>query len=130
MSHESHSRRQTALGTVGSGNVFAGLGLPDPELRLLKSQLVAKIDEVIEKRGLTQVQAGLLMGLPQQKVSELRRGRTEDYCIDRLYKLLNNLGVSISVVMEERPDWTTGEVSVVEAAPAEADREPTMSYGM
>jgi len=98
--------RQTTIGTIGSENVFADLGLPDADNRLLKSRLVAKIDDVIEKRGLTQAEAGRIMGIPQPKVSELRNGRTNDYSVERLYRLLNNLGVGVSVVLEQRPDWT------------------------
>jgi predicted XRE-type DNA-binding protein len=123
--------RQTATGTIGSDNVFADLGLPDAENRLLKSRLVGKIDEVIEKRGLTQAEAGRIMGIPQPKVSELRNGRTNDYSVERLYRLLNNLGVGVSVVLEELPDWTKGEVAVREAkAAADAEREPSFSMGM
>jgi predicted XRE-type DNA-binding protein len=109
--------RETAIGTIGSDNVFADLGLP-ADNRLLRSRLVAKIDEVIEKRSLTQADAGRIMGIPQPKVSELRNGRTNDYSVERLYRLLNNLGVGVSVVLEELPGWTKGEVAVREADPA------------
>jgi transcriptional regulator with XRE-family HTH domain len=69
------------------------------------------------------------MGLPQRKVSELRRGRTSDQSVERLYRLLNNLGVGVAVVLEERPDWTKGEVAVREAEhdPADVDRESAFS---
>jgi Helix-turn-helix domain len=43
------------LGSLGSGNVFVDLGLPDPEEELLKAKLVSKIAEVIKKREITQV---------------------------------------------------------------------------
>jgi predicted XRE-type DNA-binding protein len=123
--------RQTTIGTIGSENVFADLGLPDADNRLLKSRLVAKIDDVIEKRGLTQAEAGRVMGIPQPKVSELRNGRTNDYSVERLYRLLNNLGVGVSVVLEELPDWTKGEVAVREAESApDTEREPSYSMGM
>jgi predicted XRE-type DNA-binding protein len=122
--------RETSVGTVGSDNVFADLGLPDAETRLLKARLVSKIDDVIEKRGLTQAGAGRVMGLPQPKVSELRNGRTNDYSIERLYRLLNSLGVGISVVLQEQPDWSKGDVEVKEATSLESEREPAMSFGM
>ena len=71
--------RRTALGTIGSGNVFADLGLPDDETRLLKAKLVSKVDDVIVERGLSDGAAGAIMGLSRQKVSELRNGRTDDW---------------------------------------------------
>lgn len=113
--------RNSPLGKIGSGNVFADLGLPNPEEDLLKAKLVSKISDVIERRGLTQTEAGKLMQLPQPKVSELCNGRTETYSVERLYRLLTRLGVGVSVVLEERPDWTPGTVEVVEAF----DHEPT-----
>jgi predicted XRE-type DNA-binding protein len=104
----------TSLGRLGSGNVFADLGLPNPEEELLKAKLVSKIADVIEKRQMTQAQAGEVMGLAQPKVSELCNGRTETYSIERLYRFLTRIGVGVSVVLEEQPDWSRGKVEVVE----------------
>ncbi|MGY3582226.1 putative XRE-type DNA-binding protein [Bradyrhizobium sp. USDA 4341] len=112
-----NSKRSTPspLGKVGSGNVFADLGLPNDEEELLKAKLVAKIADVIEKRDLTQVQAGEVMGLAQSKVSELCNGRTETYSVERLYRFLTRLGVGVSVVLEDQPDWSQGTIEVIEA---------------
>jgi predicted XRE-type DNA-binding protein len=93
---------------------------PDADNLLLKSPLVAKIDEVIEKRGLTRAAAGRIMGISQRKISELRNGRIGDYSVEHLYRLLYTLGVGVSVVLEELPDRTKGEVAVREADAARA----------
>ena len=82
------------MGTIGSGNVFADLGLPDAEIRLLKAKFVSKVDDVIVERGLSDGAAGAIMGLSRQKVSELRNGRTDDHSVERLYEFLNSLGVT------------------------------------
>ena len=42
----------------GSGNVFADLGLPNPEQELLKAQLTLQIYRIVKARKLTQAQAG------------------------------------------------------------------------
>src|SRR5436305_2236147 len=76
----------------GSGNVFADLGLPNPDLALAKAQLVQRIRNLIAERRLTQAQAAKLLGLDQPKVSGLVRGRVEVYSIDRLFKFLTALG--------------------------------------
>lgn len=73
--HDHAERKKDSDWTIGSGNVFADLGLPNPEEDLLKSTLVGKISDVIDVRGLTQAQAGEIMGLAQPKVSELLNGR-------------------------------------------------------
>jgi predicted XRE-type DNA-binding protein len=95
----------TPLGRLGTSNVFTDLGLPNPEDELLKAKLVSRIADLIEKRDLTRVQAGELMGLSQSKVSELCNGRTETYSVERLYRVLTRLGVGVSVVLEDQPDW-------------------------
>ena len=63
---------------MGSGNVYADLGYPDGEAMLVKSRLVAKIAEIIRKRGLTQAQAAAKLGMTQPKVSALLKGRFRD----------------------------------------------------
>ncbi|UYO55204.1 helix-turn-helix domain-containing protein [Rhodopseudomonas palustris] len=85
--------RRTAIGEIGSGNVFADLGLPDADNLLLKSRLVSEIDEVIEKRGLTETEAGQLMGLSQPHLSDLRNGLTQDYTIEQLDNFLGKLSI-------------------------------------
>jgi hypothetical protein len=42
----------------GSGNVFADLGLPNPEERLLKSSIVTELHRLIKARGLNSGQSG------------------------------------------------------------------------
>ena len=51
--------------TEGSGNVFADLGLPNPEQKLLKARLTLEIHTIIKERGLTQVEAAKLLGIRQ-----------------------------------------------------------------
>jgi predicted XRE-type DNA-binding protein len=50
---------------TGSGNGFADLGLPHPEERLAKAQLVHRISEIIKERKLTQAKAGEILGIDQ-----------------------------------------------------------------
>lgn len=122
MNRNSRQTTATPLGKLGSGNVFADLGLPNPDEELLKAKLVSKIADVVEKRQLTQIQAGNVMGLPQSKVSELCNGRTETYSVERLYRFLTRLGVGVSVVLEEQPDWTRGRIEVTDAPDHESQR--------
>lgn len=55
--------RETPMGTLGSGNVFADLGLTDAETRLLKAKLASKIDDEIVRRGLSVADAGATIGV-------------------------------------------------------------------
>ena len=58
----------------GSGNVFKDIGVPNAEEHLVKAQLVFKIDTILKKRGLKQVEAAELFGVRQPDVSKLLRG--------------------------------------------------------
>jgi predicted XRE-type DNA-binding protein len=91
----------------GSGNVFADLGLPNPDLALAKAELVQRIRDLIAERKLTQEKAADLLGLDQPKVSALVRGRVEGYSIDRLFRFLNALGQRVEITI--RPNGTNIE---------------------
>jgi predicted XRE-type DNA-binding protein len=70
--------------TKGSGNIFADLGLPNPEQELLKAQLTLQIYRIIKDRGLTQAQAGEILGIKQPHVSALMRNRSGSFSVGRL----------------------------------------------
>jgi len=84
---------------IGSGNVFADLGLPEPTLALAKAQLVQRIRKLIVVQKLTQAQAAKLLSVDQPKISALVRGRTSGFTLDRLMKYLNLLGQDIEIVL-------------------------------
>ena len=48
---------------VSSGNVFADLGLPNPEEELLKAQIVRTLDHLITEKRLTPQQAADVLGI-------------------------------------------------------------------
>jgi predicted XRE-type DNA-binding protein len=87
---------------VSSGNVFADLGIPNPDLALAKAELVQRIRAIIAERKLTQSSAAAILGLDQPKVSSLVRGRVEGYSLDRLFRLLNALGQRIEINVTPR----------------------------
>ena len=69
-------RRETKIPvTASSGNVFADMGLPEPEEELTKAQLASHIRRVIKRQRLTQVTAAAIMGIDQPKVSALLNAR-------------------------------------------------------
>lgn len=80
-----------------SGNVFADLGLPEPEARLAKADLAIAITREVRRRDLTQQQAADLLGVAQPDVSNLMRGRLSGYSIERLTRLLNALGHDVEI---------------------------------
>jgi predicted XRE-type DNA-binding protein len=97
---------------VGSGNVFADLGLPNPEERLLKAQIMHAIGEEIKRQGLTQVQAAKKAGLAQPDLSRILNGRaSSNYSTERLLRVLLHLGRNIEIVLSDAP-MPVGVISI------------------
>lgn len=82
---------------ISSGNVFADLGLANPEERLAKAELAYQINEIIEQKGITQVAAAKLLEIDQPKISALSTGRLTGFSLERLFRFLNILGQDITI---------------------------------
>ena len=89
-----------------SGNVFADLGLPNPDELLIKAELAHQISELISARQLTQTEAAELLGIDQPKVSALIRGKLSGFSTERLFRFLNALGsnVEIRIIANSQPN--------------------------
>ncbi|XIA66519.1 helix-turn-helix domain-containing protein [Bradyrhizobium sp. TZ2] len=83
-----------------SGNVFADLGLPDSEERMLKAGIVVELRRLIKERELTQVKAAKLLGISQPDLSHLLRGDFDDYSAERLMKMLTAFEQDIEIIMK------------------------------
>jgi predicted XRE-type DNA-binding protein len=83
----------------GSGNVFADLGLPNPEERLTKADLAMQISAALRARRLTQAKAAILFGIDQPKVSRLLRGQLSGFSTERLIHFLTLLGQDVVIVV-------------------------------
>ncbi len=84
--------------TRGSGNVFADLGLDNPEEELLKAQLVREIREILKRRRLTQTSAAAILGLRQPDVSALVTGRVGRFSLERLLRCVRRLDRDVAIV--------------------------------
>jgi predicted XRE-type DNA-binding protein len=85
---------------VGSGNVFADIGLPNAEEHLIKAQLVYKIDRLMKKRRLKQVDAAKLLGVRQPDISKLLHGDFQQFSVERLLRFLVALGQDVDIVVK------------------------------
>jgi predicted XRE-type DNA-binding protein len=95
-----------------SGNVFADLGLPHPEQELLKAKLTLQIYRLIRRRGLTQTEAGKILGIKQPHVSALMRNRSGAFSVERLMEFLTALGQDVEITVKPTRR-EHGRVSVV-----------------
>lgn len=87
----------------GSGNVFADIGLPDPEERLAKADLAIRISEAIRARRLTQTRAAHILKIDQPKISRLLRGQLSGFSTERLMHFLTLLGRDVEISVKAAP---------------------------
>ncbi len=74
--------------TPSSGNIFADLDIPEPELELAKADLAIRIRALIRERSLTQRAAAKILGVAQPDISLIVNGALDDFSIERLMNLL------------------------------------------
>jgi predicted XRE-type DNA-binding protein len=85
---------------TGSDNVFKDIGVPNAEEHLVKAQLVFKIDKILKKRGLKQVEAAELFGVRQPDVSKMLRGEFRQFSVERLLRFLVALDQDVEIVVK------------------------------
>ncbi|MFI5095837.1 MAG: helix-turn-helix domain-containing protein [Candidatus Acidiferrales bacterium] len=93
------ARSRVSRVTQGSGNVFADLGLPNPEQELLKAQLTLQIDSILKDSGMTQVQIAKILGVQQPQVSLLMRNRAGNFSVGRLMEFLTALRQDVEITV-------------------------------
>jgi predicted XRE-type DNA-binding protein len=87
----------------GSSNVFADLGLPNPEERLAKADLAIRIADAVRTRRLTQTAAARMLKIDQPKISRLLRGQLSGFSTERLMQFLTLLGHDVEIVIKPVP---------------------------
>jgi predicted XRE-type DNA-binding protein len=85
--------------TEGSGNVFADLGLPNPEQEMLKAQLTLQIHTILKGRGMTQAEVAKILGVQQPQVSLLVRNRAGSFSVGRLMEFLTALRHDVEITV-------------------------------
>jgi len=85
--------------TKSSGNVFADLGLKNPEEHALKAELVRQISAMLEKEGLTQTEAARRLRIAQPDVSRMLRGHFRQFSVERLMRFLVALGQDVEIIV-------------------------------
>jgi predicted XRE-type DNA-binding protein len=93
---------------ASSGNVFADLGFKNPEEMLFKAALVREISAAIKEKGLTLHQAADILEMEIHKVSDLIKGRFNEYPIESLFKYINALDRDLEIIVKSRPDKKAG----------------------
>lgn len=80
-------------------NVHADLGFDAAEELSAKAVLAAKLNELIDKRGLSQTEAAGITGMTQPKVSQVRRCKLQNISLERLMQALVSLDQHVEIVV-------------------------------
>lgn len=101
---------------IGSTNVFADLGMINSEEKLVKAELALKINQIIKKKKLKQIDAAKILEADQSKISLLNRGRLSSFSIERLVKYLNLLHQDVEIIIRQSKRRKHGGIFRVVAA--------------
>ncbi|MBN8947490.1 MAG: XRE family transcriptional regulator [Rhodanobacter sp.] len=84
----------------GADNVLLDLGFDDAEELSAKAALALKLNELIDRRGLSQNEAAAITGMTQPKVSQVRRYKLQNISLERLMQALVSLDQHVEIVVQ------------------------------
>lgn len=87
---------------VGSGNVFADLGLDDADELLTRAQLGHTVRLILKARKLKQREISELLGIDQAEVSKLMNGQYHLSSEGRLFAFLKSLEQKVTIQVSRR----------------------------
>ena len=87
-----------------TGNVFADLGLAQPDVRMARAKLALAILRQIRTRKLDKIEAAELLQTTPARITAVTNGRLANISYDRLLRFLNILGCNVRIVVDTSPD--------------------------
>jgi predicted XRE-type DNA-binding protein len=84
----------------GTDNVLADLGFDDAEELSAKAALAVKLNELIDKRGLSQTEAATITRMTQPKVSQVRHYKLQNISLERLMQALVSLDQHVEIIVQ------------------------------
>ena len=90
-------KRKLSKFEVGSGNVFADLGLKDADQLLARAQIGFHVFKILEEKKLKQREIAAILGIAQSDVSHLMNGHFSRFTTDKLLDFLKRLDRKVSI---------------------------------
>jgi predicted XRE-type DNA-binding protein len=87
--------------TVGSGNVYADLGLDNAEELQARSLIGFYILEILKDKNLKQKEIAILLNVKQAEVSHLMNGHFSRFTTDKLLDFLKKLNYKVTFQISE-----------------------------
>lgn len=82
---------------IDETDAFTALGRKNAKDLLIRSDLLEKVEDLIEKSGISQREVGKKLGITQSKVSALVNGRVSEFSMDSLLNYLAILGCVVEI---------------------------------
>lgn len=79
--------------------MLADLGFEDAEELTAKATLAVKFNDLLEQRGLSQMEAAAITGMTRPKVSQVRRYKLQNTSLLRLIRALVSLDQRVEIVV-------------------------------
>ncbi|AQQ37673.1 MULTISPECIES: helix-turn-helix domain-containing protein [Burkholderia] len=83
----------------GTDNVLADLHFDDAKELTTKAALALKLNDLIDKRGLSQMETAAITGMTQPKMSQIRRYKLQNISLERLMEALVSLDQHAEIVV-------------------------------
>ena len=93
----STKRRKSIKVELGSGNVFADLGLKDADQLMARSQIGFHVFKILEEKKLKQRDIAAILGIAQSDVSHLMNGHFSRFTTDKLLDFLKRLDRKVTI---------------------------------
>ena len=90
-------RRTSTRVEVGSGNVFADLGLKDADQLMARSQIGFHVFKIPEEKKLKPREIAGILGIAQSDVSHLMNGHFSRFTTDKLLDFLKRLNRKVTI---------------------------------
>lgn len=89
--------------TKGSDNVFRDIGFTEGEAEnlRLRSELMIRIEDFVEKSGLTQQEAARVLGITQPRLNLLLKGKIDKFSLDALVNMLSRAGMRVKLTVRK-----------------------------
>lgn len=89
----------------GSGNVFADIGFPQEEAQNLhlRAELMIRIEQFVQKSGLTQQQAAKRLGVTQPRLNLMLKRKIELFSLDALVNMATRAGMRVEMKIKKTP---------------------------
>ncbi|MGB4248727.1 MAG: helix-turn-helix transcriptional regulator [Pseudohongiellaceae bacterium] len=83
----------------GTDNVLVDLGFDDAQELSVKAVLAVKLNDIIDRRRLTQMEVASLTGMTQPKVSQIRHFKLQNISLERLLQALVSLDQRVEITV-------------------------------